>query len=238
MADPAGGHRVYAEAWPATRRVHVGGYTCRPCLASVAMHLLTLLAANGPTAADWLAAWGQVVGAAATFAAVVVALWLARQERGHVRVKLKVGAMNEFGSGATAPPAAVKPGWFEGLAEQGYRRPVVAVEVANVGRQPVTVKGWNLTSPRGVSLSPIGDSIGPALPHRLDVGEAVTFAVDMEHVRRFIEACKTLPKPSTLPSSPSEAFRKGWRGDRDGLSAVVDLADGRSRRSADIIPIG
>lgn len=39
------------------------------------------IAADAPTSADWLAAWGQVGGAVATTAAVVVALWLAARDQ-------------------------------------------------------------------------------------------------------------------------------------------------------------
>ena len=38
-------------------------------------------AAEGPTVADWLAAWGQVGGAVGTTAAVAVALWLGFRDR-------------------------------------------------------------------------------------------------------------------------------------------------------------
>ncbi|MEK6443786.1 hypothetical protein [Pseudonocardia sp. T1-2H] len=40
-----------------------------------------MLAADAPTSADWLSAWGQVGGAAATAAAVIVALWIASRDR-------------------------------------------------------------------------------------------------------------------------------------------------------------
>lgn len=152
-----------------------------------------------------LVATGSAVWQAATFALT----------GGRVKVQLRVGAMNRGGM-VTAPPSSLRPEWIRELAEQGYSAPIVAVRVANVGRQPVTVASWSVVSPRGVSLSPMADSIGPALPHRLEVGESETWAVDMRSVQAFMQT-------TTEVLGGTEVFGQ------------VELADGRTKRSSETL---
>jgi hypothetical protein len=113
------------------------------------------------------------------------------------------------------------------------------VSVANVGRQPVTVARWGLKSGLGVSLYPAADSIGPRLPHRLEVGESETWAADLAHVHAFIQASRETMGNSQVGSGPSgsllgriEAQRAARKEDVVG---VVELADGRTKRSKDAI---
>jgi len=61
--------------------------------------------------------------------------------------------------------------------------------VANVGRQPVTVARWGLRSGLGMSLYPAAGSIGPRLPHRLEVGESETWAVDLVGFQKSAYCC-------------------------------------------------
>jgi hypothetical protein len=193
-------------------------------------------AANTPTSADWLAAWGQVGGAIATFAAVVVALWLARRERGRIKVKLKVGALADNRSATvTAPPSKAGANYMANLAAQGFSHPIVAVEVVNVGGQPVTIKHWSLSYPLGPSLGFPGGAIGPALPHRMDVGETAEWVVDAAEVRNFMEASMGL-RNSRRGLSLRHALRAGWMARRGGaLVAEAELADGRRRWSAETL---
>lgn len=65
---------------------------------------------------------------------------------GRIRVELHVGARDLRGI-VSGRPGQLEQGWFEGLAAQGYTAPMVAVRVANVGRQPVTVERWSLEGP-------------------------------------------------------------------------------------------
>lgn len=125
---------------------------------------------------------------------------------GRAQVDLRVGALNRGGTGMmTARPHNLDEVWTQHLAEQGYTRPVVIVRVRNVGRLPVTVQRWSLgclqensgggtlfrqiqqrRNPRTVSeLTPIGESIGPPLPHRLEPGTSETWAVDAQAVHTF-----------------------------------------------------
>jgi len=106
---------------------------------------------------------------------------------GRVKITLLVGAMGSGGM-MTISTENLRPDWLEGLAEQGFSRRIVAVRVANVGRQPVQVTRWGLKPGLGPSLYPQANGIGPSLPHRLDVGEGETWAVGMDAVQAFIQA--------------------------------------------------
>jgi hypothetical protein len=64
----------------------------------------------------------------------------------------------------------------------------------------------------------MADSIGPPLPHRLDVGESETWAVDLAAVDAFIGATrktlgKSQPEPGP-PPRPCSGFKRRWRARR------------------------
>lgn len=157
---------------------------------------------------------------------------------GRVKVKLRVGGLGRGGM-ATAPPSSLSASWWENLASQGFQQPIVAVTAATVGRQPVTVVRWGLVSGLGTSLYPMADSIGPPLPHRLDVGESETWAVDLAAVDAFIRATReTLGKAAPEPGSPkSLPDRVGAQmaAREEGIVGVVELAAGRPKRSRESI---
>lgn len=184
----------------------------------------------------WVAVLGVVLATASlAWQAATYAL-----TGGRVRVLLRVGAVDVAGNGMiTAAPSSLRQDWLANLAEQGYPRPIVAVRVANIGRQPVTVASWCLKSPHGASLQDMA-AIGPRLPCPLGVGESQTWAIDLETAVRFAQAAKeTLGKRRRgLPDVPlREALRAGWHAGRgnEGLAGVVELADGRKRRSRDVL---
>jgi len=155
---------------------------------------------------------------------------------GRVRVTLHVGALDQMGTSMVTLPVEQLSGQrAQGLADQGFTRPVFAVRVRNVGRLPVTVERWSLRVPDdpgrrggflvpssvpnpagGAELMPMGNlSIGPALPHRLEAGASETWAVSIDAVQAFAAASK-------------ETF---------GLAAFsivgkVELGDGRTRTSS------
>ncbi len=133
---------------------------------------------------------------------------------GRIRVTLAAGAVGNGGV-VTVDPSRFNPEQLSEMAAQGFTSPVATVKVANVGRQPVTVARWGLTSARGVSLYPVAMSIGPSLPHRLEVGAAETWMVDFIEVAAFLHA--------------TEHTRRSAR--RLDVVAEVELADGRTRRS-------
>jgi hypothetical protein len=128
----------------------------------------------------------------------------------------------------TAPPNSLRANWWETVASQGFPQPIVAVMVANVGRQPVTVARWGLRSGLGMSLYPAADSIGPRLPHRLEVGESETWAVDLAPVHAFIQATReTLEKPQPESGSPKSMFggiEARMAAQKDDIVGVAELA--------------
>jgi hypothetical protein len=155
---------------------------------------------------------------------------------GRVKVRLRVGG---FGNGGmiTAPPNRLTANWWESLASEGFERPIVAVTVANVGRQPVTVARWGLTSGLGMSLYPAADSIGPSLHHRLEVGESATWAVDLASVLDFIQATRDLLKVQPESVRPARLIDQiQVRVQKEGIVGVAELADGRRpKRSRETI---
>jgi hypothetical protein len=157
---------------------------------------------------------------------------------GRVKVRLRVGGLGNGGM-VTATPDSLRANWWEHLAAQGYRRPIVAVTVANVGRLPVTVARWGLKSGLGMSLYPVADSIGPRLPHRLEAGESETWAVDMAPVQAFIQAARETLGGSQAESGPPSSLigtiQAQMAAQKDGVVGVVELADGRTKRSRDTI---
>ena len=152
---------------------------------------------------------------------------------GRVKARLLVGALGNGGM-ATRPAADLDAGWLKQLESQGFSQPVVALTVANVGRQPVNVTRWGLKSGLGTSLYPVADGIGPRLPHRLDVGEAATWAIDMRSAQAFIYATNETFKaseartgrPKTLFGGIAAEFQRPHGTD---VMGVVELADGRPR---------
>jgi hypothetical protein len=145
---------------------------------------------------------------------------------GRVKVRLRVGGL---GNGGWSPRPRIASGRTGGnLASQGFPQPIVAVMVANVGRQPVTVARWGLRSGLGMSLYPAADSIGPRLPHRLEVGESETWAVDLAPVHAFIQATReTLEKPQPESGSPKSMFggiEARMAAQKDDIVGVAELA--------------
>jgi hypothetical protein len=159
---------------------------------------------------------------------------------GRVRVGLRLGALGNDGIMVTAAPRDFREGWREQLAEQGYRRPIVAVRVANVGRLPVTVARWGVRSRLGMSMQPARDSIGPPLPHRLEVGESETWAVDMAPVDAFIRATREVfGRPQLERARSAGPLFTGIQtmiaNRKQAFVGEVELADGRTKRSRDTI---
>jgi hypothetical protein len=159
---------------------------------------------------------------------------------GRITVGLRVGGLGNGGI-ATAAPETLSQDWLENLASQGFPQPIVAVTVANIGRQPVTVARWGLKSGLGMSLYPAADSIGPDLPHRLDIGESATWAVDMHAVQAFIDATNETfgesqrePKQAGSPVGKIQTeMNKLPHG--KAIAGIVELADGRSKLSSSVI---
>lgn len=115
-----------------------------------------------------------------------VASWLL--SGGRVKATLKHGVLGP-GSAVTRPVG--RSGGLMSLATlhaQGFiGTEVLAVDVANVGRAPVTVARYSgRLLGAGVSFVPVADAMGPALPCRIDPGESQTWYADMAAVRALV----------------------------------------------------
>jgi hypothetical protein len=153
---------------------------------------------------------------------------------GRIKVSLRIGGMNASGM-LTMPIDSVRENSLEQVASQGYGRLVVAVQVANVGRLPVTVARWSLQHPEGIGLSPIGASVGPPLPHRLEVGQSETWALDLSEAMRFVAACNETvgedakKRRGIVLLAIHDVFRPF------GVFARVELAAGKSKRTRGVL---
>jgi hypothetical protein len=80
---------------------------------------------------------------------------------------------------------------------------VLAVEVVNHGRSQVTVAKYALCTEGGsLSYRPVGDTVGPELPFRLQAGESATWYVDMDDVDALagseVEVLKNRPRAAYI----------------------------------------
>lgn len=137
---------------------------------------------------------------------------------GRVKVDLRLGAMHHTGAGMVHGPVSdqVSP---EINARQGYTHPIIGVRVRSVGRLPVTVTEWSIfETHKGMSFNPIGSSIGPTLPYRMEAGSSEVWTVDAESIRGLIEVCA---EHYDIPLS------------QIAVKGRVTLGDGRTYETAD-----
>jgi hypothetical protein len=94
------------------------------------------------------------------------------------------------------------PGTFMGgrLAEQGFSKELIGVEVFNRGRVGVNITSWRIQAGRE-SYRPVGDQLGPQLPHRLEPGASASWFAPMETVRRVVATSAEVldgPNPASV----------------------------------------
>jgi hypothetical protein len=134
---------------------------------------------------------------------------------GRVKAELRVGAMNAAGLVTMPASSLTSDSMKEALQAQGGGQPVVAVRVRNVGRLPVTITDWSLatTTKGGIAMTPVGTSIGPPLPHRMEAGDTAMWAVDIRNVIALVETTAEV-----LKLRPADI----------GIRAKVSLGTGRT----------
>lgn len=141
---------------------------------------------------------------------------------GRVKAALKVGAHS--GSAMVSMPAdKATPESLKQMTSQGFPQPVIAVEARNVGRLPVTVERWGITSTQGLQAIPWGDSIGPSLPHRLESGGSATWAVDLR---------------TALALADTSLHVLGTGQSSTRITGMVELADGRKYKTPEAFTAG
>ncbi len=135
-------------------------------------------------------------------------------EGGRVKATFNGGFVGSGMVVTVAPDKFADPDTIEFMRSQGYANPVASVQVRNVGRMPVTITSWSVVAyPGKTALQPVGQSIGPSLPHRLDAGESAIWAVDFRAVYAMLKTTATVLK---LPEGGMRA------------KATVSLGDGRT----------
>jgi hypothetical protein len=115
---------------------------------------------------------------------------------GRVKVNLLQGAVGREGILIAPSMTAETMGQ---LRRQGYEDPAVIVEVHNAGRLPVYVQQWKLSTDQTDYLPTGGFLHGPPLPHKIEAGERVSWALHGWQVDQLIAATRLLASNDELP---------------------------------------
>lgn len=144
------------------------------------------------------------------------AIWQAATfvlEGGRVKLALQVGTTTGR-SLITGNVDVIGNEALHKMIDQHGGTAVIAIEVRNVGRAPVTVQRWGVRLASGVSLVPLDLSIGEKLPYRLDGGEQQTWAMDLEPVVDAVRVAKDV-----------------FHNDEGSAWGFVDLGNGKTVRT-------
>lgn len=143
-----------------------------------------------------------------------VAAWLMDGRR--VRVALLHGLRSASGVYSGKVERGGRPRDLASLYGQGIRgTEVIGVAVTNVGRAPVRIDRYSIElTGGGMAYVPIGEAIGPSLPHRLPPGETETWYAEVDAVRALVSATRA----SGLRVS-------------DDVRAVIELGTGDEKRT-------
>lgn len=87
-----------------------------------------------------------------------------------------------------------KPGWEMKVREQGFHTPVIGVKVINDGRLPITVSSWAIGHSYGINYVPVGNTIGPDLPYRLEAGDSETWFTPCTNAHALVHASEALDR--------------------------------------------
>ncbi|MFC0674569.1 phosphoribosylamine--glycine ligase [Brachybacterium hainanense] len=84
-------------------------------------------------------------------------------------------------------------GGLRGQGTSGFD--AVGIQVTNHGRAPVIIESVKLL-PRGgaMSLVPVGERVGPDLPHKLEPGANASWFLDLDHAARLAAASREVLK--------------------------------------------
>jgi hypothetical protein len=141
----------------------------------------------------------------------LIAWWIACRFGGHrVKVDLLAGAAGH--GGVAAGP--LKSFNADRLTSQGFKELLFVIRARNIGRLPVDLTYWSLSTRQGLAYVCTEFHRNPILPYRLESGSEVHFQVPMEHIVRFVHAARVSGFGS------------------NAIYASVALGTGRLRRSA------
>lgn len=146
-----------------------------------------------------------------SFAAAILGLLVAAMSLGwqvcswiydgrRVRVALVHGVLGQTMVAAGRVGRDRKPRPVAPMRQQGFTgSEVIGIAVTNVGRAPVRIDRYSAGLVRGgMSLSPVGNAIGPALPFRLPPGETETWYAHADDARALIEATRSIGRAASL----------------------------------------
>jgi hypothetical protein len=145
-----------------------------------------------------------------------IAAWTMEGRRVKVRLFHGAGGRSGFAVGPVARDH--KPLDMSSVRGEGFTgEEVVGIEVVNVGRQRVRVKGYSVKLVRGpMSFRPLGEAIGPELPHWLEPGEAETWYATRQSAEALIYATRGIDKSArgirmaVLLGTGEEITTKAW----------------------------
>ena len=110
------------------------------------------------------------------------------------------GAINPGRQFATYPITDRQLSLPSSVGSQGFTEEALFVTVHNAGRLPFTVKSWNLVLEGGIKTGVLNNPFGPSLPHRLDVGEEATWAIEMTQVNAVVGAWRNQSGGGAVPA--------------------------------------
>lgn len=121
-----------------------------------------------------------------------IAAWVMDGRR--VRVQLLHGARGQHGVAIGKVGRDKQPKDLNTVIAEGFTgEEVIGIAVTNVGRAPVRVDKYSVHLARGgMTFTPIGDAIGPALPFRLPPGETETWFALADDGRRLVSATRSI----------------------------------------------
>lgn len=137
-----------------------------------------------------------------------------------IKVRLQQGAIGN-GSAIVGPLDARID--FEDLRNQGFTQPVLAIEVRNVGRMPISVTGWHAVLENRMSYTDARSPVNPELSFRLEPQSKQTWYVELN------------PLHAAVSASHSAGI---WPVDHQKVWMSVDLGNGKTVRTREFVRIG
>lgn len=142
---------------------------------------------------------------------------------GRVRLHLVHGVV---GGGGVAAGQVDRNGARRDLSmmrNQGFIGPeVVGVAVTNVGRAPVRIDRYSVELTQGgFSFVPVGEAIGPRLPHRLEPGETETWYAEVESAQALVYSVRGIRRQVS-----------------DRVRMTVELGTGETKKTRRALKVG
>ena len=144
-------------------------------------------------------------------------------EGSRVKAELRIGALHENPGNLTVITYPARYPWsaVDGAGEHGHTRRSLFLTVRSVGRQPVTIERWVVAFPGGQKIYRMNSKLGPDLPHRLDVAEQSTWAIELSAI-----------SPGVALARKERVCKVLWHRRAVWVRTEVELGHGRNIRSS------